>query len=158
MAHVVSTLWFEKEVTEAVEFYISIIPNSRIIRKTIMPAETPSGPPGSVIIIELSLGGQNFTAFEARRPEAFNYSFSIAVQCESQAEIDRIWNAFLENGGSPQQCGWLKDRWGLSWQIAPRSLGDMVANPDREAAKRATEAMLQMVKLDIAELERAFRG
>ena len=158
MAHVVSTLWFEKEVTEAVEFYISIIPNSRIIRKTTMPTETPSGPPGSVIIIELSLGGQNFTAFEARRPEAFNYSFSIAVQCESQAEIDRIWNAFLENGGSPQQCGWLKDRWGLSWQIAPRSLGDMVANPDREAAKRATEAMLQMVKLDIAELERAFRG
>jgi predicted 3-demethylubiquinone-9 3-methyltransferase (glyoxalase superfamily) len=158
MAHVVSTLWFEKEVTEAVEFYISIIPNSRIIRKTTMPTETPSGPPGSVIIIELSLGGQNFSAFEARRPEAFNYSFSIAVQCESQAEIDRIWNAFLENGGSPQQCGWLKDRWGLSWQIAPRSLGDMVANPDREAAKRATEAMLQMVKLDIAELERAFRG
>lgn len=158
MAHVVSTLWFEKEVEEAVEFYVSTIPNSRIIRKTIMPAETPSGPPGSVIIIELSLGGQNFTAFEARRPEAFNYSFSIAVQCESQAEIDRIWNAFLENGGSPQQCGWLKDRWGLSWQIAPRSLGDMVANPDREAAKRATEAMLQMVKLDIAELERAFRG
>ncbi|KKX28073.1 VOC family protein [Rhizobium sp. LC145] len=158
MAHVVSTLWFEKEVTEAVEFYISIIPNSRIIRKTTMPTETPSGPPGSVIIVELSLGGQNFSAFEARRPEAFNYSFSIAVQCESQAEIDRIWNAFLENGGSPQQCGWLKDRWGLSWQIAPRSLGDMVANPDREAAKRATEAMLQMVKLDIAELERAFRG
>ena len=158
MAHVVSTLWFEKEVEEAVEFYVSTIPNSRIIRKTIMPAETPSGPPGSVIIIELSLGGQNFSAFEARRPEAFNYSFSIAVQCESQAEIDRIWNAFLENGGSPQQCGWLKDRWGLSWQIAPRSLGDMVANPDREAAKRATEAMLQMVKLDIAELERAFRG
>ena len=158
MTHLVSTLWFDKDVEKAVEFYVSIIPDSQIIRKSTMPAETPSGPPDSVITIEFSLGGQNFSAFQASRPEAFNFSFSVAVGCESQVEIDRIWNAFLENGGAPQQCGWLKDRWGLSWQIAPHNLVDMIASPDRQAAKRAAEAMFQMVKLDIAELERAFKG
>ncbi|MBP1845424.1 putative 3-demethylubiquinone-9 3-methyltransferase (glyoxalase superfamily) [Rhizobium petrolearium] len=158
MTRVVSNLWFEKEVTKAVDFYTSIIPNSGITRTTSLAAETYSGPPGSVIIIEFTLGGQNFLAFEAGAMDRFNHAFSIGVEFDTQEEIDRVWNAFLDNGGAAAQCGWLKDRWGLSWQILPRVLADMTADPDREKARRTTEAMLKMVKLDIATLQRAFNG
>ena len=158
MLKVSSSLWFEKDVQQAVEFYVATIPNSSMGRMTILPAETPSGPPGSVKIIDFKLGDQHFTAMEAGPLDTFNHAFSISVQCETQEEIDRIWNAFLKNGGVEEQCGWLKDRWGLSWQIVPRVLIEMVADPDRERAKRVTEVMLGMVKLDIAKLEAAFRG
>lgn len=156
MAKITSHLWFEKDAREAVEFYVATVPNSAIDRTTTVPAETPSGPAGSVKIIEFVLDDQNFTALEAGPLDAFNHSFSIQVECDSQAEIDRIWNAFLGNGGQSEQCGWLKDRWGLSWQIVPSLLGDMVSHPDRERARRATEAMLGMVKIDIVELKKAF--
>ncbi|MCZ4092329.1 VOC family protein [Sinorhizobium psoraleae] len=158
MSRVISHLWFAENAREAVEFYVSVVPNSSIGRETIVPAETPSGPPGSVSIIEFKLCGQNFTALQAGPFDSFNHSFSIQVECDNQQEIDRVWDAFIDNGGEAEQCGWLKDRWGLSWQIVPRVLGEMVANRDRERAKRATEAMLTMVKLDVAALERAFNG
>ncbi|OCP23117.1 MULTISPECIES: VOC family protein [unclassified Ensifer] len=158
MTNVVSNLWFEKDALEAVEFYISLVPNSAIIRTTTLPAESPSGPPGSVKVIEFTLGKQEFMALEAGPLDPFNHSFSIMIQCDNQQEIDRLWNALLENGGEAEQCGWLRDRWGLCWQIAPRVLGDMIAHSDRERAKRATEAMLGMVKLDIAALEQAFHS
>ena len=90
--------------------------------------------------------------------DSFNHSFSIAILLESQAEIDRIWDAFLANGGTPEACGWLKDRWGLSWQIVPRVLSEMIADGDRERAKRVAEVMLGMVKIDVAALEKAFKG
>ena len=90
--------------------------------------------------------------------DSFNHSFSIAILLDSQAEIDRIWDAFLANGGTPEACGWLKDRWGLSWQIVPRALSEMVADSDRERGKRVTEVMLGMVKIDLAALDRAFNG
>ncbi|MEK1895381.1 MAG: VOC family protein [Rhizobium sp.] len=157
MLKVSSNLWFEKEVQEAVEFYVATIPNSSMGRTTILPAETPSGPPGSVKIIGFKLGDQDFVAMEAGPLDAFNHAFSISVECETQAQIDRIWNAFLDNGGVEEQCGWLKDRWGLSWQIVPRALIEMISGPDRERAKRVTEVMLDMVKLDIAKLEQAYR-
>jgi predicted 3-demethylubiquinone-9 3-methyltransferase (glyoxalase superfamily) len=156
MSKISSNLWFEKEVRQAVEFYVSVVPNSSMGRLTVLPAETPSGPPGSVKIIEFKLGDQDFTAMEAGPLDAFNHSFSISVQCETQEEVDRIWSAFLENGGVEEQCGWLRDRWGLCWQITPRMLADMISDPDRERAKRATEAMLGMVKLDIAKLREAY--
>ncbi len=158
MTNVVSNLWFAKEVREAVDFYISLVPNSAITRITTLPAESPSGPPGSVQVIEFMLGNQQFMALEAGPLDPFNHAFSIMIQCDSQEEIDRLWSGILDNGGEPEQCGWIRDRWGLCWQIAPRVLGDMVAHSDRERAKRATEAMLGMIKLDIAELERAFHG
>ncbi|MGN7736085.1 VOC family protein [Ensifer sp. 22564] len=158
MTTVVSNLWFAKEAREAVDFYISLVPNSAITRITTLPAESPSGPPGSVQVIEFVLGNQQFMALEAGPLDPFNHAFSIMIQCDSQEEIDRLWSAILDNGGEPEQCGWIRDRWGLCWQIAPRVLGDMVAHSDRERAKRATEAMLGMIKLDIAELERAFHG
>ncbi len=158
MTNVVSNLWFAKEAREAVDFYISLVPNSAITRITTLPAESPIGPPGSVQVIEFMLGNQQFMALEAGPLDPFNHAFSIMIQCDSQEEIDRLWSAILDNGGEPEQCGWIRDRWGLCWQIAPRVLGDMVAHSDRERAKRATEAMLGMIKLDIAELERAFHG
>lgn len=158
MTNVVSNLWFEKEAREAVDFYVSLVPNSAIIRITTLPAESPSGPPDSVQIIEFTLGNQEFIALEAGPLDPFNHAFSIMIQCDTQEEIDRLWNALLDNGGQAEQCGWIRDRWGLCWQIAPRVLGDMIAHSDRGRAKRAAEAMLGMVKLDIAELERAFHG
>ncbi|MCA1408159.1 VOC family protein [Ensifer sp. IC3342] len=158
MSKVISHLWFAQNAREAVEFYVSIVPNSSIGRETTIPAETPSGPPGSVSIIDFTLDGQAFIALEAGPLDPFNHSFSIQVECDSQQEVDRIWDAFIGNDGEPEQCGWLKDRWGLSWQIVPRGLGEMVAHPDHERAKRATEAMLTMVKLDIGAIERAFNG
>ncbi|WP_104668616.1 VOC family protein [Ensifer adhaerens] len=158
MTTVVSNLWFAKEAREAVDFYISLVPNSAITRISTLPAESPSGPAGSVTIIEFMLGSQEFMALEAGPLDPFNHAFSIMIQCDSQEEIDRLWSAILDNGGEPEQCGWIRDRWGLCWQIAPRVLGDMVAHSDRARAKRATEAMLGMIKLDIAELERAFHG
>jgi len=157
MLKVTSNLWFEKDVQEAVEFYVATIPNSSKSRTTVLPAETPSGPPGSVIITEFKLGSQDFVAMQAGPLDAFNHAFSISVQCETQAEIDRIWNAFLDNGAAEEQCGWLRDRWGLCWQIVPRALIEMVADPDRERAKRVTEVVLGMIKLDIAQLEQAYR-
>ncbi|ANL35031.1 VOC family protein [Rhizobium phaseoli] len=158
MPQVVSNLWFAEQAREAVEFYVSVIPDSKIGRTTILPAETPSGPPGSVELIEFTLGDQAFLAMKAGPLDSFNHSFSIAILLDSQTEIDWIWDAFLANGGTPEACGWLKDRWGLSWQIVPRALSEMVADSDRERAKRVTEVMLGMVKIDLAALERAFNG
>jgi predicted 3-demethylubiquinone-9 3-methyltransferase (glyoxalase superfamily) len=155
---VVSHLWFAADAQAAVERYIALIPDSAIGRIATLPADTPSGPAGSVTVIEFTLGGQAFTALEAGPLDPFNHAFSIQVECEDQAEVDRLWEGLLADGGVAEQCGWLKDRWGLSWQVVPRALGDMIADPDRERAKRVTEAMLTMVKLDLPALERAWRG
>lgn len=154
---VVQCLWFAKDMEAAVRFYTSLIPGSEVHRISALAADSPSGPAGSVPIASFTLGDQRYMAFEAGRPDPFNHSFSIVVECETQAEIDRLWDA-LKEGGAAEQCGWLKDRWGLSWQIAPKRLGELMADPDRAKAKRAAEAMLKMVKLDIAGLEAAARG
>ena len=158
MKNVVSNLWFEKEAREAVEFYVSLVPNSAITRIATLPAESPSGPPDSVKIIEFTLGKQEFLALEAGPLDPFNHSFSIMIQCDTQEEIDRLWNAILENGGEPEQCGWIRDRWGLCWQITARRLGELMGDPDPAKAKRVAEAMLKMVKFDIAALEAAAAG
>lgn len=158
MPKVSSNLWFEKDAQEAVDFYVSVVPGSAVIRSTVVPADTPSGPEGSCKVIEFRLGDQLFAALEAGPLDAFNHAFSIVVECETQDEIDGIWTAFLGNGGVEEACGWLKDRWGLCWQIVPRALSEMMADPDRAKARRMTLAMLDMVKLDLARLEAAFRG
>ncbi|MDB4960500.1 MAG: 3-demethylubiquinone-9 3-methyltransferase [Myxococcales bacterium] len=151
------SLWYAKEAEEAARFYVSIFPDSRIDRVTAMPAESPSGPPGSVTVVELTLFGQSFMAMSAGPLDPFNHAISFTINCETQAEIDRYWSALLE-GGKPEQCGWLRDRYGVAWQIVPTALADMMADPDRNKARRATEAMLKMVKLDIAALKAAFTG
>jgi predicted 3-demethylubiquinone-9 3-methyltransferase (glyoxalase superfamily) len=150
-------LWFEKDMEAAIQFYTSLISGSAVESVTTIPAETPSGPAGSVKIAAFALGDQRYMAIEAGPLDPFNHSFSIMVECDTQAEIDRLWDA-LKEGGSTEQCGWLRDRWGLSWQIAPKRLGELMMDPDRAKAKRVTEAMLKMVKFDIAALEAAAKG
>src|SRR5205823_932923 len=112
-------LWYAKEAEEAARFYASLFPDSRVTRVTALPSESPSGPPGSVKIVEFVLFGQNFTAISAGPLDPFNHAVSFIVNCDDQTELDRYWNAFLENEGSAEQCGWLKDRYGLFWQIVP---------------------------------------
>ncbi len=155
MPNVSTNLWFDKDVHAAVDFYVSLVPNSALGRVTTLPAESPAGPADSVTVIEFTLGGQRFTAMEAGPLDPFNHAFSISVYCETQSEIDRIWSGFLDNGGTEEQCGWLRDRWGVCWQIVPQMLGDLISDPDRARARRVTEAMLGMIKLDIAALRSA---
>ena len=157
MQKITPFLWYAKEAEEAAAFYVSIFPDSRVNLVTSLPSESPSGPPGSVKVVEFVLFGQSFTAMTAGRLDPFNHAISLVVNCGDQAEIDRYWNALLE-GGSAEACGWLKDRYGLSWQITPTVLFEMMADPDRVKAKRATDAMLKMVKIDIATLQAAFAG
>jgi len=149
-------LWFEKDMEAALRCYIALIPGSSLTWSSTLPADTPSGPAGSVKLAAFTLGDQRYAAIEAGPLDAFNHSFSIMVECADQAEVDRLWEALSEDGVI-EQCGWLRDRWGLSWQIVPRRLGELMSDPDSEKVKRVTEAMLQMVKLDIAGLEAAAR-
>jgi predicted 3-demethylubiquinone-9 3-methyltransferase (glyoxalase superfamily) len=158
MQKITPFLWYSKEAEEAAKFYTSIFPNSRIVRVSALPADSPSGPAGSVKMVEFELFGQTFMAMTAAHGDPFNHAVSIIVTCDDQAEVDRYWNALLANGGAPEACGWLKDRFGLSWQITPKVLLDMMASPDRAGGRRAAEAMMKMVKLDIATLKTAFDG
>ena len=150
-------LWYTREAEEAARFYASIFPDSRVDRVTALPVDSPSGPAGSVKVVELTLLGQPFMAISAGPMDTFNHAISFMVMCDDQAELDRYWNALLE-GGTPEACGWLRDRYGLSWQIVPTELGAMMSDPDRERARRAAEAMMTMVKLDIAALRAAYEG
>jgi predicted 3-demethylubiquinone-9 3-methyltransferase (glyoxalase superfamily) len=150
-------LWYSDKAEEAASFYVSVFPDSRITRVVTLPTESPSGPVGSVKVVDFVLFGQSFTAMGAAGPEPFNQSVSFVVNCDTQAEIDRYWEALLQ-GGTPMQCGWLKDRFGVSWQITPTIIIDMYADPDRVKGRRAAEAMMKMVKLDIAQLQAAFQG
>ncbi len=150
-------LWYSTEAEEAANFYTSILPNSRIDSITTMPADSPSGPEGSVKVVEFTLIGQPFVAFSAGPLDSFNHAISLMVECENQAEIDALWEA-LAKGGSVEQCGWLKDRYGLSWQITPKVLAEMMKDTDRAKARRVAEAMMKMVKLDVAALKKAYNG
>ena len=149
--------WYAKEAEEAAKFYASVFPNSRVDRVVTMQSESPSGPPGSVKVVDFTLFGQKFQAMTAGPHHDFNDAISMVVECDDQAELDRYWSALLRNGGQPQACGWLIDRFGLRWQIVPAGLVKMMADPDPVRSKRVSDAMLQMIKLDIAELEKAYR-
>jgi len=157
MSKIIPHLWYTEKAKEAAEFYAAIFPDSRVNSVMSMPADSPSGPAGSVDIVEFTLCGQPFKAIAAGPLDPFNHAISFFVECEDQAEVDRYWNALLE-GGQPEQCGWLRDRYGLSWQIVPKALGQMMADRDPARAKRVAEAMMKMVKLDIAELKRAYEA
>jgi predicted 3-demethylubiquinone-9 3-methyltransferase (glyoxalase superfamily) len=157
MQKITPFLWYSKEAEEAATFYTSIFPDSRVIRVTALPSDSPSGPPGSVKVVDFVLFGQSFVAMSAGPLDPFNHAVSFVVSCDDQAELDRYWNALLE-GGAPEQCGWLRDRFGVSWQIVPTVLAGMIADSDRAKAKRASDAMMKMVKIDIAALQKAYLG
>jgi predicted 3-demethylubiquinone-9 3-methyltransferase (glyoxalase superfamily) len=150
-------LWYAKEAEQAAKFYASIFPDSSVDLITALQSESPSGPPGSVKVVDFTLLGQRFQAMSAGPHHEFNDAISMVVLCENQAELDRYWNALLE-GGKPQACGWLIDKFGLRWQIVPAAFDEMMRDTDQARSKRVTDAMLKMVKLDIAALEKAYRG
>jgi predicted 3-demethylubiquinone-9 3-methyltransferase (glyoxalase superfamily) len=157
VSRIVPFLWYSERAEEAAAFYASIIPNSKVNSVTAMPADSPSGPAGSVKVVDFTLAGQPFMAMTAAGGEAFNHAVSIMIECDDQKEVDRLWDA-LGAGGQPQACGWLKDRYGLNWQITPKVLNEMMKDKDRARAKRVAEAMMKMVKLDIAGLRKAYDG
>jgi predicted 3-demethylubiquinone-9 3-methyltransferase (glyoxalase superfamily) len=157
MQKIVPHLWFPEKAAEAAKFYVSLFADSRVDRVMPIPADTPSGPAGSVEIVEFTLAGQKFMAIGAGKLDPFNHAISFLVNCADQAEVDRLWDA-LSAGGAIEQCGWLRDRYGVSWQIVPTVLGELMTDPDRDRARRVMEAMLGMKKLDVAALKRAYAG
>jgi predicted 3-demethylubiquinone-9 3-methyltransferase (glyoxalase superfamily) len=156
-AKIVPHLWFIDQAVEAANFYVSLFPDSRVDSVTQLQAESPAGPPGSVSVVEFTLAGQPFQAISAGPMDPFNHAISFIVNCADQAELDRYWEA-LSAGGTIEECGWLRDRYGMSWQIVPAALGKMMRDPDRNRARRVAEAMLKMKKLDIRGLEAAYAG
>jgi len=146
-------LWFDNQAEEAAAFYISVFPNSRIVRVMRNSASTP-GETGAVLTVDLILDGQPVTFLNGGPAFKFSDAFSFVVHCADQAEVDRYWDALID-GGEPSQCGWLKDRFGLSWQITPDILLDLMHDPDAETAARVAAAMMTMVKLDINQLKAA---
>ncbi len=152
------SLWYAKEADQAAAFYASVFPDSRVDRITAMPADSPSGPAGSVKVVEFTLFGQSFMAMTAGPHHEFNDAISFTVNVDTQAELDRYWNAILEGGGKAVACGWITDRWGVRWQIVPNVLTKMYADPDKKKSKRAAEEMMKQTKLDIAKLTAAFEG
>ena len=155
MSKIAPHLWFADKAEEAAAFYATLFPGSHIDSVTELPADSLNRPPRSVKMVEFTLVGQEFLAISAGPLEPFNHAISFVVSCDNQAEIDRLW-AELGDGGTTEQCGWLRDRYGVSWQIVPASLAAMLRDPDRERAKRVAEVMIKMVKLDMDDLETAY--
>jgi predicted 3-demethylubiquinone-9 3-methyltransferase (glyoxalase superfamily) len=150
-------LWFDKEAEEAANFYISVFKNSRVLEVARYGAAGP-GPAGSVMTVTFVLDGQEFIALNGGPHFRFTEAVSLFVTCEDQAEVDYFWDKLMAGGGQPVECGWLKDRFGLSWQVVPAGLMTMLHDPDAARSERVMRAMLQMVKLDIAALQRAYDG
>ncbi|MDB5484936.1 MAG: 3-demethylubiquinone-9 3-methyltransferase [Tardiphaga sp.] len=157
MSKITPCLWFATEAEAAANFYVSLLPNSRVTHVQRSPMDNPSGKAGSVLVVNFELAGQSYMALNGNQPNAFSQAVSFMVDCEDQAEVDRLWNALCE-GGAPVQCGWLKDRYGVSWQIVPKVMLRLLGDPDPARAKRAMAAMMTMVKLDVAALEQAAAG
>ncbi|WP_036263793.1 VOC family protein [Methylocapsa aurea] len=149
-------LWFDHEAEEAANFYISLFPGSRILEMSHYGDAGP-GKPGSVLAVSFELAGAQFIGLNGGPHFKFSEAISLSVDCQSQAELDALWDA-LGAGGAHSHCGWLKDRYGLSWQLVPSRLPKLLSGPDAAGAKRAMEAMLKMSKLDIAKLEAAYEG
>jgi predicted 3-demethylubiquinone-9 3-methyltransferase (glyoxalase superfamily) len=158
MGKVSTCLWFDREAEAAVRFYVSLAPESRIDHVLRAPAPWPGGATGDVIMVTFTLGNTSFQALNGGSPASYGTAASISVECADQAEVDRLWTALTAGGGQEILCGWLRDRWGVPWQIVPKNLPLLLAHPDPAVAKRAFDAMTKMVKLDMAELDRAAKG
>ncbi|MEO8112810.1 MAG: VOC family protein [Phenylobacterium sp.] len=150
-------LWFDTEAEEAMNFYVSLFPNSKVL-KTVRYGDAGPGHKGSVMTCDFELGGQRFTALNGGPHFKFTEAVSFMVDCKDQAEVDHLWDNLTSGGGEPSQCGWLKDRFGLSWQIVPTVLIELLGDPDAAKAQRVMAAMLQMTRIDIAKLKAAAAG
>ena len=149
-------LWFDKEAEEAANFYVSVFPNSKILSEQRYGPGGP-GPEGGIMTVDFELDGQRVTALNGGPIYSFTEAVSFVIDCQDQAEVDDYWDKLLE-GGTPSQCGWLKDRFGFSWQVVPKQLFETIGGSDAAGRQRAMAAMMQMVKLDVAKLQAAYRG
>lgn len=154
MRPITPNLWFDDNALEAAEFYVALFPDSRITRVMHYTAAGP-GPEGEVVTVEFELRGQPFAGINGGPHFTFTEATSFAVECDDQAEADHYWEALLAGGGEESQCGWLKDRFGLSWQVYPRELGELLGDPDPQRAARATAAMLGMRRIDVEAIRTA---
>ncbi len=149
-------LWFDTQAEDAANFYVSLFPNSRILN-VVRNAGSAPGPSGGVLTVDFELDGFRVTALNGGPIYSFTEALSFVIDCKDQADVDHYWDHLVE-GGEPSQCGWLKDKFGLSWQIVPQALFQTIGGPDPEGRARAMNAMMQMVKLDVAKLEAAYAG
>jgi predicted 3-demethylubiquinone-9 3-methyltransferase (glyoxalase superfamily) len=156
MRPIVPNLWFDTEAEQAADFYVSVFPDSRIISTAHYPEGAP-GPTGTVMTVEFEMNGQRFVGINGGPQFPFTEAVSFQITCETQEEVDRYWEVLTE-GGEESMCGWLKDRYGLSWQVVPAGMDEVFADPDPEKAQRAMQAMLSMRKLDLAALQAAADG
>lgn len=150
-------LWFDGQAEEAARFYVSLLPESSIDAVMRAPADYPGGQAGAVLLVEFTLAGQSYQALNGGPQIQFSDAISLSVSCADQAEVDRLWSALTADGGAPVQCGWLKDKYGLAWQIVPEILPRLMRDSDPARVSRVFQAMTKMVKLDIATLEEASR-
>ena len=155
MNRITSCLWFDKNAEEAAKFYAATFPDSHVGKVFRAPDDYPSGKEGDVLTVEFTVLGMPFVGLNGGPQFHFDEAVSFMVYTDDQEQTDRYWNAIVGNGGSESACGWCKDRFGLSWQITPRRLMELIADPDRDVAKRAFDAMMEMKKIDIAALEAA---
>jgi len=158
MPNIVPCLWFDRDAETAANFYCAIFPNSKVTKVSRYPENLPGDRAGEALTVEFELDGKTFTGLNGGPQFPHTEAVSFQIDVETQAELDRYWTALLADGGTESQCGWLKDRFGLSWQVVPVQLGQLMSGPDKAAAGRVAAAMMQMVKLDIATLEAAAKG
>ncbi len=152
---IIPCLWFDGDAEAATAFYVSLLPDSCITAVNRSPVDTPSGPEGTVLTMQFVLAGREYLALNGGPNFRFTEAVSFMVMTEDQTETDRLWDALLADGGKENACGWLKDRWGLSWQITPRRLMELTTDPNPARARAAMQAMMGMIKIDIAALDRA---
>ena len=156
MQKLMTCLWFDDRIEDAVAFYTSVFPDAKVTQTQRYPDGGPMA--GKVLTVTFELAGQEFMALNGGRPAVYTEAVSVVVRCESQKEVDHYWHALIEGGGEASQCGWLKDRFGLSWQIVPNALIRLMTDKDRARAARVTQALMGMRKIDIAALEKAAAG
>ena len=157
MQKITPCLWYDGDAEEAANFYVTLLPDSRVDQVVRAPADNPSTGKGNVLVVEFTLAGQRYSGLNGGPQFPFTEAVSFMIRCEDQAEVDRLWDAIEGNGGKPSACGWISDRWGLSWQITPRVLTEAFTAGGEEA-KRAFTAMMEMSKIDVAKIEAARRG
>lgn len=158
MSKIAPCLWFNGDAEQAAELYTSLFPDSRIDSVNHAPSDNPSTPKGAVITVDFTLVGQKFIGLNGGPQFSFTEAVSFTIDCDDQEEVDRYWDALTADGGEPSMCGWLKDRFGVSWQVIPRQLTEYLGGADPDGATRAMQAMLQMTKLDVAKLRDAYEG
>lgn len=158
MSKLVPCMWFNGDAEEAAKFYVSLVPNSEITHVQRNVSDGPSGKTGSVLVVEFTVAGQPLVALNGGMKVEYSHAISLMIHCDDQAQVDSVWSAFLAHGGKEQQCGWISDRWGVSWQVVPKVMFEFLSSPDKAAAARAMQAMMKMVKLDVEVLRRAFEG